>query len=118
LRAIPASRPSHISVDNKKRELVGAFLNPRARWDLSPRLVNDHDSRSDSTGVAIPYGIYDLLASRGSIVVGVSHDTPAPLQLMPSPIGGSKRDLSVTRDRGNSSFSGDTGGSNGCRCRA
>ena len=51
-----------ISVDTKKRELVGNFYNPGARWDLSPRLVNDHDFRSDATGVAIPYGIYDLLA--------------------------------------------------------
>ncbi|MGA3090343.1 MAG: hypothetical protein ABSD75_17150 [Terriglobales bacterium] len=65
-----------ISVDTKKHELVGHFRNPGTRWDLSPRLVNDHDFRSDSTGVAIPYGIYDLLANRGSVVVGVSHDTP------------------------------------------
>ena len=66
-----------ISVDTKKRELVGNFKNPGSRWDLSPRLVNDHDFRSDSTGVAIPYGIYDLLANRGSVMVGVSHDTSA-----------------------------------------
>ena len=66
-----------IRVDTKKRELVGNFKNPGARWDLSPRLVNDHDFRSDSTGVAIPYGIYDLLANRGSVIVGVSHDTSA-----------------------------------------
>jgi Rhodopirellula transposase DDE domain len=66
-----------ISVDTKKRELVGSFKDPGARWDLSPRLVNDHDFRSDAIGVAIPYGIYDLLANRGSVVVGISHDTPA-----------------------------------------
>jgi hypothetical protein len=66
-----------ISVDTKKRELVGNFKNPGLRWDLSPRLVNDHDFRSDSTGVAIPYGIYDLLANRGAVMVGVSHDTSA-----------------------------------------
>ena len=66
-----------ISVDTKKRELVGSFKNPGSRWDLSPRLVNDHDFRSDSTGIAIPYGIYDLLANRGLVMVGVSHDTSA-----------------------------------------
>ena len=66
-----------ISVDTKKRELVGNFKNPGSRWDLSPRLVNDHDFRSDSTGAAIPYGIYDLLANRGSVMVGVSHETSA-----------------------------------------
>jgi hypothetical protein len=66
-----------ISVDAKKRELVGNFKNPGSRWDRSPRRVNDHDFRSDSTGVAIPYGIYDLLANRGSVMVGVSHETSA-----------------------------------------
>lgn len=66
-----------ISVDTKKRELVGNFKNPGARWDRCARLVNDHDFRSDSIGVAIPYGIYDVGANRGSIVLGISHDTPA-----------------------------------------
>jgi len=64
-----------ISVDTKKRELVGNFKNPGARWCQSPILVNDHDFRTDSIGVAIPYGIYDLLANRGSIFLGISHDT-------------------------------------------
>lgn len=38
--------------------------------------MNDHDFRSDAIGVAIPYGIYDLLANRGAVFVGVSRDTP------------------------------------------
>jgi hypothetical protein len=45
------------------------------KWDRTPVHVNDHDFRSDAIGVAIPYGIYDLLANRGSVFVGVSHDT-------------------------------------------
>ncbi len=40
-------------------------------------LVNDHDCPSDSAGVAIPYGIYDVQANRGYLHVGVSHDTSA-----------------------------------------
>ena len=64
-----------ISVDTKKRELVGNSKNPGTRWCRSPILVNDHDFRTDSIGVAIPYGIYDLLANRGSVFVGISHDT-------------------------------------------
>ena len=48
-----------ISVDTKKKELVGAFRNPGAKWDRSPELVNDHDFPSDAEGLAIPYGIYD-----------------------------------------------------------
>ncbi|MGH8524630.1 MAG: ISAzo13-like element transposase-related protein, partial [Gammaproteobacteria bacterium] len=63
-RALPI-----VSVDTKKRELVGDFKNAGARWGRTPVLVNDHDFRTDSIGVAIPYGIYDLLANRGSIVV-------------------------------------------------
>jgi hypothetical protein len=66
-----------ISVDTKKRELVGNFKNNGSKWDRSAVDVYDHDFRSDSTDVAIPYGIYDLLANRGSVFVGVSHDIPA-----------------------------------------
>lgn len=66
-----------ISVDSKKKEQVGNFKNPGQKWDRQAVPVNDHDFRCDSTGVAIPYGIYDLLANRGSVFVGVSHDTPA-----------------------------------------
>ena len=65
-----------ISVDTKKRELVGNFKNAGYRWERFRTLVQDHDFRTDSIGVAIPYGIYDLPANRGFIVVGVSHDTP------------------------------------------
>jgi Rhodopirellula transposase DDE domain len=103
-----------ISVDTKKRELVGAFKNPGARWDLSPRLVNDHDFRSDATGVAIPYGIYDLLANRG---FGVSHDTPAFAAHAISHWWQQEGSLRYPRSRQILILS-DTGGSNGCRCRA
>ena len=66
-----------ISVDTKKRELVGNFKNNGTRWDHDAWPVHDHDFRSDAIGVAIPYGIYQPLANRGSVVVGVSHDTAA-----------------------------------------
>src|SRR5260370_7804800 len=66
-----------VSVDSKKRELVGNFKNPGRRWESAPRCVYDHDFRTDSIGVAIPYGIYDVMENRGALVVGVSHDTPA-----------------------------------------
>ena len=46
-----------ISVDTKKKELVGAFRNPGAKWDHSPELVNDHDFPSAAEGRAIPYGV-------------------------------------------------------------
>jgi len=66
-----------ISVDAKKRELVGNFKNAGAKWDRVPTPVNDHDFRSLAEGVAILYGIYDPQANRGSMFVGVSHETSA-----------------------------------------
>ena len=66
-----------ISVDTKKKELVGRFRNPGAKWDHSPELVNDHDFRSDADGLAVPYGIYDPRANAGTVFVGRTADTPA-----------------------------------------
>jgi len=66
-----------ISVDSKKRELIGNFKNAGTKWDRSPVLVNDHDFRSDASGVGISYGIYDPPHNRGAVCVGISHDTPA-----------------------------------------
>ena len=66
-----------ISVDSKKREMIGNFKNGGAKWDRLPILVNDHDFLSDARGVGISYGIYDPPQNRGTVCVGVSHDTPA-----------------------------------------
>jgi len=66
-----------ISVDTKKREMIGNFKNAGAKWDRSPVLVNDHDFLTDASGVGISYGIYDPPNNRGTVCVGISHDTPA-----------------------------------------
>ena len=66
-----------ISVDTKKKEMVGRFKNNGACWEKEAYPVNDHDFRSDAQGMAIPYGIHDTLANRGFVMVGVSCDTPA-----------------------------------------
>ena len=65
-----------ISVDTKKKELVGTFKNPGAKWDREPVRVNDHDFRSLAEGVAVPYGVYDLHANTGTVFIGTSSDTP------------------------------------------
>jgi hypothetical protein len=65
-----------VSVDTKKRELVGCFKNPGRAWGREPVPVYDHDFRSQADGIAIPYGIYDLQANRATIFVGTSSDTP------------------------------------------
>ena len=106
-----------ISVDSKKKELVGQFKNPGRAWSQAPILVQDHDFRSQAEGLATPYGIYDVLANRAMVVVGTSHDTP---------------DFAVDaicqwwRQQGRQRYSeapqllilADSGGSNGPRCRA
>ncbi len=65
-----------ISVDTKKKELVGTFKNPGAKWDRKPVLVNDHDFRSNAECMAVPYGVYDLRANTGTVFIGTSYDTP------------------------------------------
>ena len=60
----------------KKKELVGNFKNLGSAWESRPLPVHDHDFRSLADGLAVPYGIYDLLANAGTVVVGDSHDTP------------------------------------------
>lgn len=64
-----------ISVDSKKKEMVGPFKNPGQVWTRDAVLVNDHDFRGDADGMAIPYGVYDPIANRGSLFVGKSHET-------------------------------------------
>jgi hypothetical protein len=66
-----------ISVDAKKREMIGNFKNSGVKWEQSSTPVNDHDFRSDASGIAIPYGIYDNQANRGRVVLGTSHETSA-----------------------------------------
>jgi len=66
-----------ISVDTKKKELIGDFANSGRVWTREPIATNDHDFRSDATAIAVPYGLYDVLANTGTVVVGTSSDTPA-----------------------------------------
>lgn len=65
-----------ISVDTKKKELIGNFLNPGRTWRREPEKVNVHDFRQDALGRAVPYGIYDLTHNEGYVYVGTSYDTP------------------------------------------
>lgn len=65
-----------LSVDAKKKELVGNFENPGATWVPQPYEVNAHDFLSDAEYRAAPYGLYDVLANQGHVIVGTSADTP------------------------------------------
>ena len=66
-----------ISVDTKKKELIGNFKNPGRVWRDCDRLVADHDFPSYAKAKISPYGIYDPIANKGMVCVGISHDTPA-----------------------------------------
>lgn len=66
-----------LSVDAKKRELVGLFYNPGRTWRRAPVDVDMYTFASHATGVAIPYGIYDVTRKDGYVVVGTSNNTPA-----------------------------------------
>jgi hypothetical protein len=64
-----------ISVDAKKKELLGNFKNPGRMWCAQAEEVNAHDFRDDALGRAAPYGLYDIRADRGYVYVGLSADT-------------------------------------------
>jgi len=66
-----------ISVDTKKKELIGNFKNPGRVWRDRDRPVADHDFPSYAKAKISPYGIYDSIANEGMVCVGISHDTPA-----------------------------------------
>jgi transposase len=77
-RAFLERRQPVISVDAKKKELVGDFKNAGRTWQPKgqPVRVQVHDFPSMSVGKAVPYGIYDVAQNRGFVNVGSSHDTP------------------------------------------
>jgi hypothetical protein len=68
-----------ISVDTKKKELVGDFKNAGQEWQPPgrPEVARVHDFPSDALGKAIPYGVYDMARNEAWVSVGRDHDTPA-----------------------------------------
>lgn len=66
-----------ISVDTKKKELVGNFRNDGSdyRPKGNPQCVNVHDFADKELGKAVPYGIYDVAANAGFVSVGITNDT-------------------------------------------
>ena len=74
--AIKARQPA-ISIDTKKKELVGEFKNPGREWHPAgrPPRVNTHDFPSMAKGKAIPYGVYDIADDSAMVSVGIDHDT-------------------------------------------
>jgi hypothetical protein len=116
--AAQAARQPVISVDTKKKELVGNFKNAgtdyRPKGD--PRRVNVHDFEDKELGKVVPYGVYDVAANAGFVSVGITSDTAefavqsirCWLQRMGRQRYPKARRLTITAD---------CGGSNGARVR-
>jgi len=108
-----------ISVDTKKKELVGDFKNGGREWrpKATPERALVHDFPGDAVGKAIPYGVYDMGRNEAWVSVGRDHDTPAFAvasirqwwKMMGKTAHANARELFITAD---------AGGSNGYRSRA
>jgi hypothetical protein len=120
VRAAQRAQQPTISVDTKKKELVGDFKNAGRTWrpGQSPHRVRVHDFliKGPAGGKAIPYGVYDLHRNEGWVSVGIDHDTATFAvrsirrwwQHMGRPVYREAQTLLITAD---------AGGSNGTRLR-
>jgi hypothetical protein len=107
-----------ISVDTKKKELIGRYKNNGQEWQPSgqPEMVNVYDFVNKEQGKVAPYGVYDLAHNQGWVSIGVTHDTSEFAvstirtwwQRMGKPLYPDSKDLLITADGG---------GSNGSRVR-
>jgi hypothetical protein len=112
---VEAGQPT-ISVDTKKKELVGNFKNAGRIWCQAAEEVNVHDFLSEGVGKAVPYGIYDRQHNSGTVYVGTSADTPA--FAVDSLLAWCKTELPVRFPAATSLFiEADGGGSNSARSR-
>ena len=107
-----------ISIDCKKKELIGDFKNGGREWRPKgePELVRVHDFKDKQLGKASPYGVYDIAADQGWVNVGVDHDTA---QFAVNSIRGWWEHLGQSRypNATRLQITADCGGSNGNRVR-
>ena len=107
-----------ISVDTKKKELVGNFRNGGREWQRKgePEEVKVHDFIDKKLGKAIPYGVYDVTENEGWVSVGMDHDTA---KFAAEAIRRWWKKMGAKRYRGATQLliTADGGGSNSSRCR-
>ena len=118
VQACQVAKQPVVSVDTKKKELVGDFKNAGRTWRprAQPEPVRVHDFLIPALGKAVPYGVYDLTRNAGWVSVGIDHDTASFAvrsigrwwQKMGHPRYRRARSLLITAD---------AGGSNGARLR-
>lgn len=116
--AFHACRAPVISVDTKKKELVGDFSNAGREWQPAgqPVAVRVHDFLDPALGKAIPYGVYDLGRNNAWVSVGVDHDTPE-FAVRSIAQWWKRMGRSAYPDATELLITADSGGSNGSRCR-
>jgi hypothetical protein len=105
-----------ISVDAKKKELIGNFKNPGRTWCREAEEVNVHDFLQDAEGRATPYGIYDITHNLGYVAVGASADT-SEFAVDAICWWWELEDRPTFPDESKLLIFSDAGGSDGCRLR-
>lgn len=105
-----------ISVDTKKKELIGDFKNAGRDWCQEPEVVKVHDFPSEALGRSVPYGIYDLQRNQGYVRVGTSADTPA-FAVMTIRSWWEQEGEAAFPEAPGMLILADAGGSNSCRSR-
>jgi Rhodopirellula transposase DDE domain len=119
VRAHLGSGDPVVSVDTKKKELVGTFKNGGREWHPKgePAEVDTHDFPDPELGKAIPYGIYDVAANAGWVSVGTDHDTAA-FAVESVRRWWTAQGQAAYPQAGRLLITADAGGSNGYRTRA
>jgi hypothetical protein len=111
-------RQPSISVDTKKKEIVGNYKNSGKDWSpvKEPERVNAHDFENPKLGKAIPFGVYDIAENQGWVSIGIDHDTS---QFAVSSIRNwwFEMGAGVYPDAQELTITADSGGSNGHRRR-
>jgi Rhodopirellula transposase DDE domain len=116
--AAQAANEPIISVDTKKKELVGNYRNGGSDWRPKgdPNRVKVHDFEDKTKGKIAPYGVYDIVADAGLISVGITHDTAefavASIRTWIERVGRTRYP-----NAGELTITADCGGSNGARVR-
>jgi hypothetical protein len=107
-----------VSVDTKKKELVGNFKNNGREWHPQgqPPNVSVHDFQDKTLGKVIPYGVYDILNDQGWVSVGIDHDT-AQFATHSIHSWWARMGCHCFRRAEDLLITADGGGSNGSRCR-
>jgi hypothetical protein len=117
-REFQAAGQPVISVDTKKKELIGEFKNPGSDYGPKgePIKVDAHDFENKALGKVVPYGVYDVSANSGYVSLGIDHDT-APFAINATRLWLEKMGRERYPELSKIMITADCGGSNGPRLR-